>query len=312
MRKTLLIAVLALLSYSIFAQKNKKQEIDILPYDSTRNFLGKDVLQYTGQELFLKGLDKPSQEYGYSGFILKYKKDDDILNDEKNIYKPNDNYNSRYEDLAGKYFQILEVLNHPKAKSNKQDYADDYYLKLQEKSSGDVLFYKYNVDSEYTFPFIVTGFFLKQKAIQTGKEYVLSDDILRMSRNLSTGKALSFTTGQTWKCTDLTIDNTNNELSLILESKDGLKTATPYSLLNNNEGIKKVYTATEANELTKKYNINNFRRILQNKIRVGMTKDMTRLAWGEPTEVVKNGNAEQWLYPAGQLNFRGDKIVSTK
>lgn len=312
MRKTLLIVVLALLSYSIFAQKNKRQEIDILPYDSTRNFLGKDVLQYTGQELFLKGLDKPSQKYGYNGFILKYKKDDDILNDEKNIYKPNDNYNSRYEDLAGKYFQILEVLNHPKAKSNKQDYADDYYLKLQEKSSGDVLFYKYNVDSEYTFPFIVTGFFLKQKAIQTGKEYVLPDDILKMSRNLSTGKALSFTTGQTWKCTDLTIDNTNNELSLILESKGGLKTAIPYSLLNNNEGIKKVYTATEANELTKKYNINNFRRILQNKIRVGMTKDMTRLAWGEPTEVVKNGNTEQWFYPAGQLNFRGDKIVSTK
>ena len=62
MRKTLLIAVLALLSYSIFAQKNKKQEIDIHPYDSTRNFLGKDVLQYTGQELFLKGLDKPSQK----------------------------------------------------------------------------------------------------------------------------------------------------------------------------------------------------------------------------------------------------------
>lgn len=312
MRKTLLIAVLALLSYSIFAQKNKKQEIDILPYDSTRNFLGKDVLQYTGQELFLKGLDKPSQKYGYSGFILKYKKDDDILNDEKNIYKPNDNYNSRYEDLAGKYFQILEVLNHPKAKSNKQDYADDYYLKLQEKSSGDVLFYKYNIDSEYTFPFIVTGFFLKQKTIQTGKEYVLPDDILKMSRNLSTGKALSFTTGQTWKCTDLTIDNTNNELSLILESKGGLKTAIPYSLLNNNEGIKKVYTVTEANELTKKYNANNFRRILQNKIRVGMTKDMTRLAWGEPTEVVKNGNTEQWFYPAGQLNFRGDKIVSTK
>jgi len=312
MKKIALIFATIILTTTISAQKNKKQEVVALPYDSTTNFLGKDAQQYTGQELFLKGLDKSSQRYGYSGFILKYKKDDDILNDEKNIYKPNDNYNSRYEDLAAKYFQVLEVVKHPKAKSNAGDYGDEYYLKLQEKSSGDILYYKYNADAEYTFPFIVTGYFLKQKELQAGKEYVISDDILKMSRNLTTGKALTFTTGQTWKCIDLTMDNTNNELSLILQNKGGMKTAIPYSLLENNESIKKVYTAAEATTLTKKYNVNNFRRILQNKVRTGMTKDMTRLAWGEPTDIKQSGNTEQWIYPAGQVNFRGDKIISTK
>lgn len=312
MKKTILIFSAFLFTTLTFAQINNKQEANTLPYDSLTNFPGKNIQQYTEQELYLKGLDKSSQKYGYSGFILKYKKDDDILNDEKNIYKPNDNYNSRYEDLAGKYFQVLEVIRHPKAKTNAGDYGDEYYLKIQEKSSGDILYYKYNADAEYTFPFIVTGFFLKQKQLQAGKEYIISDDILRFSRNLATGKALTFTTGQIWKCTDLTMDNTNNELSLILQNKGGIKTAIPYSLLDNNEGIKKIYTAEEAATLTKKYNVNNFRRILQNKIRVGMTKDMTLLAWGEPTEKKQNGNTEQWVYPAGLLNFRGDKIVSTK
>lgn len=309
MKKLYSIFIIFLFVTAGFAQKNNKQDITI-PYDSTANFPGKNIQQYTGQELYLKGLEKSSQSYGYSGFILKYKKDDDLLNDEKNIYKPNDNYSSRYEDLAGKYFQVLEVIKHPKAKRNTENYGDDYYLKLQEKSSGDIMYYKYNADSEYTFPFITTGFFIKEKQLLNGKEYVISDDILKMSRNLATGKTLTFTTGQTWKCIDLTIDNTNSELSLILQNKGGIKTAIPYSILKN-EGIKKIYTASEASTLTKKYNSNNFRRILQNKIRVGMTKEMTRLAWGEPTEI-KEGKTEQWIYPAGILNFRGDKIVSTK
>lgn len=275
MKKIYLIIFLALFSITLFAQK---EIVPTFAYDSTTNFLGKNAIGYTGQELYLKGLDKSSQSFGYSGFILKYKKDDDLLNDEKNIYKPNDNYNSRYEDLAGKYFHVLEVIRHPKAKTNTKDYSDEFYLKLQELSSGDIIYYKYNAEADYTFPFLVKGFFEKQKELLTGKEYVISDDILKMSRNLVTNKALAFTTGQTWKCTDVTMDNTTNELSLVLQNAKGIKTAVPYSSTLNNESIKKVYTVAEASALTRKYNVNNFRRILQNKIRVGMTKEMTRLA----------------------------------
>lgn len=309
MKKIYIIISLALFSITLFAQK---EAVPTFAYDSTANFLGKYAIGYTGQELYLKGLDKSSQSFGYSGFILKYKKDDDLLNDEKNIYKPNDNYNSRYEDLAGKYFHVIEVIRHPKSKTELKDYSDEFYLKLQELSSGDIMYYKYSAESEYTFPFIVKGFFEKQKELLTGKEYVVSDDILRMSRNLVTGKALAFTTGQTWKCTDVTMDNTTNELSLVLQDAKGIKTAVPYSVTLNNESIRKVYTVAEASALTRKYNANNFRRILQNKIRVGMTKEMTRLAWGEPTEIKESGNTEQWFYPAGNLTFRGDKITSTK
>ena len=283
-----------------------------MPYDSTTNFLGKNVQQYIGQELYLKGLEKSSQSYGYTGFILKYQKDDDLLNDEKNIYKPNGkNYSSRYEDLAGSYFQVLDVMRHPKAKKDAGEYGDEFYFKLQEKSSGDILFYKYNANSEYTFPFILTGFFIKEKQRLIGNEYVVSDDVLSMSRNLVSGKALSFTTGQTWKCIDFDVNN-SNELSLLLQNGGGLKTAIPYSLVVSDEGIKKVYTAAEALAMKRKYNENNYRRILQNKVRVGMTKEMTLLAWGEPAEIKQSGRNEIWSYPAGNLVFSGDKIISTK
>ena len=160
MKKIYIIIFLALSSIALFALE---ETIPTFAYDSTANFLGKNAMGYTGQELYLKGLDKSSQSFGYSGFILKYKKDDDLLNDEKNIYKPNDNYNSRYEDLAGKYFHVIEVIRHPKSKTEGKDYSDEFYLKLQELSSGDIMYYKYNAESEYTFPFIVKGFSKSRK-----------------------------------------------------------------------------------------------------------------------------------------------------
>jgi len=300
---TFLVAVL--LSAGLYAQKT---DIPVVKYDSINNFPGKNVKAYIGQELFLKGLGKGEQSFGYSGFILDYKKDDGVLNNEKNIYKPNENYNSRYEDLAHKYFNVLDVIQ----QKNKTNTDTDFYLKLQELSSGDVVYYKYNTNSEFTFPFIVRGYFEKQRQINTGKEYVLSDNLLKMSRNLITGKAITFTTGQTWKCVDVNIDNSTNELSLILQSPQGVKMALAYSMIDENGGIKNIYTAEEAKALTRKYNTNNFRRILQNKIRTGMTKEMTRLAWGEPTEIKNTGKNEQWIYPAGQLTFSGDKIISSK
>lgn len=314
MRKTFVILFFILYPILVLtaqSEKGKKQAISTIQYDSTANFLGKKAMAYTGQELYLKGLDKASQSFGYSGFILQYKKDDELLNDDKNIYKPNENYNSRYEDLAGKYFNVLEVIEHPKAKGDKE-YSNDFYLKLQELSSGDIVYYKYDSNAEYTFPFIVRGFLEKQRQLLAGKEYVISDNLLKMSRDLVIGKAVNFKTGQTWKCADLTIDNTNNEISLVLQSSNGSKTAIPYSNLDAGEAIKQIYTAEEAAKLQKQFNVNNFRRILQNKVRVGMTKEMLELAWGRPTEVVEKGNTEIWSYPAGKLTIRGNKIISTK
>lgn len=306
-----IILVTTLCSINSFAQKSPLENVTIA-YDSLTNFLGKNVSGYTGQELYLKGLDKKSRTYGYNGFILDYKKDDDVLNDEKNIYKPNENYNSRYEDLAGKYFNVLEVIKHPKASTIANEYGDIFYLKLQELSNGDILYYKYNVGSEFTFPFIVRGFLEKQKKLISGKEFVVVDNVLKMSRNIVSGSALSFTTGESWRCIDVTMDNNTNELSLLLQNTRGIKTTIPYSEFKTSDGTKKVYTATEATELTKKYNPNNFRRILQNKIREGMTKEMTLLAWGKPIEIKDEGKNEQWIYPAGSLTFSGDKIINSK
>lgn len=306
MRKISIITITLLLTaLSAFAQNDISAR-----YDSLANFAGENAKAYKGQEFYLKGLDKGSHSFGYAGFILNYKEDNDILNDPKNIYKPNDNYNSKYEDLVSRYFYVLDVIEHPKAKET-EEYTDIYYLKLQELSSNDVVFFRYNVKSEFTFPFVVRGFIEKQKQLLHGKEYVVSDNVLKESRNVVTGSALKFETGEQWECVDVTIDNKLNEIALVLKNRKGIKTTIPYSYMKADTGMRKMFTAEEATTLTKKYNSNNFRRILQNKIRTGMTKDMTRLAWGEPVEIKKEGKTEEWIYPMGKLTFSGDKIVGS-
>lgn len=311
MKKTFIIISVALCCSLGISANKKLHESLVIPYDSMANFVGKNVEAYKGQEFYLKGLEKRSREYGYTGFILDYKKDDDLLNDEKNIYKPNANYNSKYDDLVGKYFNVLDVIRHPKA--GQGNYSDIFYLKLQELSGGDVLYYKYNTNSEFTFPFIVRGFLEKQKLLFAGKKFIISDNLLKISRNIATGSALKFTTGEEWKCLDVTMDNIANEISFLLQNKYGLKTTIPYSNLSKPEdGIKKMYTQEEANAYIKKFNTNNFRRILQNKIREGMTKEMSRLAWGEPQEIKETGKNEEWIYSTGSLTFSGDKIIKSK
>lgn len=305
--KKISIITITLLLTSLYTYAQNEVSVR---YDSLANFAGKDAKVYKGQEFYLKGLDKGSHSYGYNGFVLNYQEDNDLLNDPKNIYKPNENYNSRYEDLVSRYFYVLDVVEHPKAEE-ADNYKDIFYLKLQELSSNDVVYYRYNTKSDFTFPFVVRGFLEKQKELLYGKKYVASDNVLKESRNIVTGTPLAFETGEEWECIDVTIDNKVNEIALVLKNKRGLRTTIPLPYLQPDGGMRKIYTTEEAATLTKKYNPNNFRRILQNKIRTGMTKEMTRLAWGEPTDIKKDGDKEEWIYPMGKLTFSGDKIVES-
>jgi len=64
---------------------NNETKKENLIYDSTLNYLGKDVYLYIGQELYLNGLSVALRKYGYEGFMKDYKLKSSSL---KNTYKP--------------------------------------------------------------------------------------------------------------------------------------------------------------------------------------------------------------------------------
>ena len=123
MRKTTFTVLLTAFATIAFGQITttkvtpKTDQIDTTPYDSTQNFLGKDVYKYQGQELYLNAKSESLRQYGYDNFVLDYTQDK--FTNKSNVYKCCDGYNSKYDELAGKYFKVLEVIKHPKAEQSE-------------------------------------------------------------------------------------------------------------------------------------------------------------------------------------------------
>jgi hypothetical protein len=285
----------------------KSYTIENNSYDSTLNFLGKDVNSYIGQMLYLTGKSEVLRQYGYEGFILDYT--EDIIGNEKNVYKCCDNYNSKYTELNGKYFRVLDVIKHPNAEQDDYLYGSVHFLKLEEKDSKDIVYFEYDSKYKHSFPFIVVGFFEKQKKLLINQEFVFTDRILKVSSgeglDIKTGAPISIKTGEKWKCKDLTVEERYYSLALVLENSLGEITTVSYDATFDNRHF--AYTIKESDFYKEKFGSEIFELILQGKVKVGMTREMCILSLGEPkskNETVTSGHtSEQWIYTNKYLFF---------
>lgn len=217
-------------STSINSKANVKK------YDSLQNYLGRDAYRYIGQDFYLRSQTKSLRGYGYRDFYTST--DDDFYLDDRNIYKCCQSTNSKYEDLADKYFEVLDVIPHPKGDVEPL-YESDYFIKLKEKTSGNTCYYKYDSRSiEDTFPFTVVGYFTKSKKQYIGTKYK-TKGMNWVNRDapmvdIVTGKTVSVSNGKVWKCVDVAIEDEYYELSIILESSLKERVAFPLARLKHN------------------------------------------------------------------------------
>lgn len=277
-----------------------------LPYDSTANFLGKDVFKYIGQELYLKGKAEGLRKYGYAGFTLEYTKG--TVGNDKNVYKCCESYNSKYNELAGKYFKVLDVIKHPKAAENEYLYGKKFYLKLHEKSSSDVVYYEYDSQFEHSFPFVAVGYFTKLKNDAIKKEFVVRGKNWINNEpmtDIKTGNPVSgFEPGNKWKCVDLTIEEVYFTLAFVLENDKGEQ--IPLNV-DQSDNTNWVFDSEKAEIYRKIFGDENWQRILTGKVKIGMTKEMCELSWGKPKKInetiTSSSKNEQWVYSENYLYF---------
>lgn len=298
-----------------------KKEPETTPYDSTRNFVGEDVRQYIGQELYLKPKSESSRKYGYRGFIKDYKKslrvlilDKDsaglmdymksVLN-KSNVYKCCDSYNSKYDDLSGRYFKVIDVHKYPKAGDYlySYPYGKEFYLQLEDKETKETCYYEYDSRSEYFFPFIIVGYWEKYKNDNIGKQFViryLEDELL----DVNTGEQVEFTNGSTWKCTELTIEEKYYIMVLIFENDKGQQIKS-----NGNKGTLYYWEKSVADKYKGKFG-SYWTTILEGKVKIGMTEEMVRLSWGDPDKINKASYGDQWVYGNQYLYFENGMLKS--
>lgn len=320
MKQTTITILLTALTVVTFGQITttkvapKVDQVDKTPYDSLQNFLAKDVSKYLGQELYLKGKSESLRKYGYDGFSKDYTQDR-LLN-QSNVYKCCDSYNSKYDALTGKYFKVLEIIKHPKANESESLYGTKSFLKLREKESGDIVYFEYDSRFEHNFEFIVVGYFEKCKERYIGTEYVLRGrnwlDKKAEMYDIQTGKSVDFSAGTVWKCVDVTIEEKFYELSIILENNKGERLT--YSMRNVLKGNYFGFSKSDADNFKLKFGSEQWNLILAGQVKIAMTKEMCRLAWGDPdsvNETITSGKkSEQWIYKSNYLYFDNDILTA--
>ena len=323
MKKTTLLTFLTAMTVTItFAQITttkvaSKIEVvtDNSPYDSLDNFVGKNVRKYIGQELYLKCQPEGLRNFGYREFVNDYTKV--ASSNKSNVYKCCDNFNSKYDALNGKYFKVLDVYNHPKAKENEQFYGSQYFLKLEEKESKDIVYYEYTSTSNNdAFPFVVVGYFAKSKDRYIRTEYILRGrnwiDKKPEMLDIQTGKPVDYSAGSIWKCVDFTIEEKYCGLCLILENSKGEKVA--YSMSQVWNGYTYFgFPKSDADKYKEKFGSENWDLVLAGNVKIGMTKEMCQLAWGKPKNInqtiTEGKKTEQWVYSENYLYFDNDILT---
>ena len=313
MKKFTLFLIVIFLANNIYAQITttkvaKKEELKSTePYDSLQNFLGKDVHKYLNQELYLNEKHEDLRKYGYKGFSLDYTKSS--FSNKSNVYKCNNSFNSKYDELAGKYFKVLAIHKHPKAEENKYAYGTKYYLELKEKESGDKVYFEYESQYEHSFPFIVIGFFEKQKREAVGDYFVFANKILESSTDIETGKIITNTTAQKWECVDLTIEEKYYNLALVIKNPLGEKTTIVHgTVFGKHKG--RAYKLADAETYKTKFGLTNWLKILDGQVVIGFTEEMVLLSWGKPEDINRASYGDQWVYDGQYLYFENGKLKS--
>lgn len=316
--KTQFLILFVLVIFQSFGQittakvAEKAKEPKPLIYDSLDNFLGENFHFYKGQMLYLSGVSETLRKYGYRDFYNKYGNLSSI--DKKSIYKccVDEGFGSKYEELAEKYFLVLDILPHPKAEENEFLYGKKHYFKLKEVESGEECYFEYNEKYKHSFPFIVVGYFEKLKKDFTGKEYITRGknwiDRNSPMTDMITGAVVSdFDNGKVWKCTDVSVETKYYALSLILTNELGQKIPIAVENLKSNNWIMDVKTAEAYRD---KFGNENWLLILKGKIKIGMTEEMCLIAWGKPNKINRASYGDQWVYDDQYLYFENGKLKS--
>lgn len=321
MNKKILLLTALLVSFGSHAEISKihkpasmkvKQKAEKKVYTGDRNYLGNDYSLYKGKTLYVMEMEVSKHENGYRDFYTTYKGELSLISDEFR-YKPGDHNGTKYGELAGKYFEVLDVLDD----SFEGVEHNNVVLKLKNKSNSDILYYHYRGDlkpailSESYFPFLTVEFYEKLKQQYLGTSVYLTNYINR-GRDIDTGREIGEMPGYPVKIVDIAIDEKSYELSFVVEKVSKKKFTIPYDHFMYKDAGKTFYTEEEAERYKKKFGEEYWDDVVSRSLEKGMTKEMVRLINGLPNRINESFTSgvkrEQWVYDDQYIYFKGSRL----
>jgi hypothetical protein len=272
------------------ATDSPAKENKVMPYDSTKNFLGKShVKSYEGQILYVNGVSSDLQKYGYQ-YIYSRK----VRGDGCHYGVPYGTFAtcSPYDSLVGKYFVVKNV-------DDEKWYLDEYWFQLENRDDpNDVAWFYYQGEYEHAFPFITLSHFDYLKSRYIGKE------IAYFGRSTKDEFIVEFR-----NCINVGIEDKYYNLSLFFE--DGKATNVDYdkeiSPLLGYFILKEVY-----DRLIARYGADMVNVAMRHRVCVGMAEELLLLSWGQPKKINRRSydDNDQWVYDNSQYVYVRNGIIT--
>ena len=149
-----------------------------------------------------------------------------------------------------------------------------------------------------------------QHTLLTYIEEIIKNSKSGIRLNPKTGKPITKKHGEKWECTDLTVEEKYCSLSMVIKNSLNEKTTITYDYCFNEYSKGRVYFAKDASLYRKKFGDVNWFKVLDGKVVVGFTQEMTLLAWGKPDKINKASYGSQWVYENQYLYFKNGKLIS--
>lgn len=313
----------------------KRQEAGIQEFDSTTNYLGKNIKQYIGQTLYLAENNYIKNECTGYLLFLKYMPlnyDNDLFESKEQVYKPVKMkqsslrkvgilYASDYDSMKDKYYKVINVLEGPQTEEKLNE--NFYYLQLVCLNNNDTLYYRYNIlDKYWANSFIMVGYFEKLKQTYIGKSYEFFDPYIEKALKNSSYSSLDTTkysteknteqNGTIWKCIDVSIEDGNNYnlIAVLFNDKLGIKHVNVEEILSNNYTKSRFWDCKLKQATINAFGKEIFDSIQKRSVSIGMPRLACLLAWGEPKDMTRSYNkealTEKWTYDNGKMLFFKD------
>jgi hypothetical protein len=341
--------------------KEEKQYTKPQTYDSTYYFYNpeSELTFFVNQDIYILPKSTTYSEYSRDWLDYRYffiKPSIDIPSYYKYIYNISNKNRTIYDTLVNKRLKIIDVIY----------WGNDWKMKLLRIDNGDTIYFcpNMNYNSYKELPFILVGYYEKQKELYLNKTFIAKDEFEKYGNDffqsyqifdLNSGLKVNCVKNSKWKCVDLTFINTKvyefllpvlifrndsgEEISvnfakdfyrrnLCFQNKsveiDDFYTSEEYKEIvlkekQNEELLKQeeINRKRRKEQLNKKYGYKLAELINNNKVSVGMAKDLCRQSWGMPYSVDKitneSGTFEVWQYDYKTfLYFENDTLKLIK
>lgn len=290
--------------------KKTVKKTEVVVFDSTK-YRNDNIPSYLDQTLFVLPQRKWDQRNGYDHFykICEFNLEQfSHIGYEHYGQDADDSFRStRYEDLAMTYWHVdsivsvwdehFEVLRHM------------FYLSNVNEPESTCAF-EYNPRYDY-FPFIVLSHYNYLKKNYVGKQFIVDRNHL-YKYDLSTGDSIMVTddTKTIWTAEDLNvISNENGDQYLGMLLKQGNK-RTFVSIDRFESGLgRSIFEKKEWDKLVATNGLDMVKTAFHGNIKVGMSRKLLILAWGEPRSINKTSYGDQYVYYRYYVYLNNGKVT---